>query len=166
MIKSDIVWEKKNTVEIRFLHAHELTHNTNEEELPLVTKNIINPIIKHFDTKEDCLNIQLFHLRNHIMDLDNIRSRQNILWNWILRLSAKMLYWTRLYPIRVRYGDDTAIPDEVVKQIRQTMWNHSVIFQWQKGDVLILDNIATAHARLNITPPRKIYTAFGDMCTV
>ena len=76
------------------------------------------------------------------------------------------MYWTRLYPIMICYGDDTSIPDEVVKHICQAMWNHSVIFQWEKGDVLILDNITTAHARLNIVPPRKIFTAFGEMCTV
>jgi hypothetical protein len=132
----------------------------------LITNNIINPIVKHLYTNEDCLNIQLYHLRNHLLDFENIRPRQNVIWNWILQLSVKMMYWTHLYPIRIRYGDDKPIPGEVVKQIRQSLWDHSVIFSWEKGDVLILDNIATAHGRLNTVPPRKIFTAFGDMYTL
>ena len=36
MIKPNTAWEKNNDIEVRFLHPHELTSETNEEELPLV----------------------------------------------------------------------------------------------------------------------------------
>ena len=36
-------------------------------------------------------------------------------------------------------------------------------FQWQKGDVILVDNIRAAHARDPYEGSRKIVVAMGDM---
>jgi alpha-ketoglutarate-dependent taurine dioxygenase len=50
--------------------------------------------------------------------------------------------------------------------LRRTVWDRSVLFRWQPGDLLVLDNFLTAHGRMNVVQPRKILTAFGDLVTV
>ena len=42
------------------------------------------------------------------------------------------------------------------------MFQASVIFEWRRGDVLLLDNIRTGHGRLNVVGARQILTCFGD----
>jgi hypothetical protein len=39
----------------------------------------------------------------------------------------------------------------------------AVRFDWQKGDVILLDNMLVAHARDPFEGPRKIVVAMGDM---
>jgi alpha-ketoglutarate-dependent taurine dioxygenase len=38
-----------------------------------------------------------------------------------------------------------------------------VSFPWQKGDILMLDNLLTAHARNQFAGSRQIMVAMGDM---
>jgi alpha-ketoglutarate-dependent taurine dioxygenase len=42
----------------------------------------------------------------------------------------------------------------------------ATVFRWQRGDVIIIDNIRAAHGRLNVSGPRRILTALGDMYDV
>lgn len=39
----------------------------------------------------------------------------------------------------------------------------AVRFDWQKGDVILLDNMLAAHARDPFEGPRKIVVAMGEM---
>jgi alpha-ketoglutarate-dependent taurine dioxygenase len=39
------------------------------------------------------------------------------------------------------------------------MWSHSVGFQWEAGDMLIMDNIAVAHARLDFEGDRRMWVS-------
>jgi Taurine catabolism dioxygenase TauD, TfdA family len=52
------------------------------------------------------------------------------------------------------------------KELGKAEWKNAAIFQWQQGDILIMDNLQVAHSRLNTKPPRKILTAFGNMCNI
>jgi alpha-ketoglutarate-dependent taurine dioxygenase len=40
-----------------------------------------------------------------------------------------------------------------------------VRFQWQKGDMVTLDNMLVAHARDPFVGPRRILVALGDLIT-
>ena len=68
-------------------------------------------------------------------------------------------------PRNVYYGDGSAIEDSVVQEIRELYWKLAVGFQWQAGDVLMLNNMLTAHARNPFVGPRKIVVAMGEMMT-
>ncbi len=52
------------------------------------------------------------------------------------------------------------------KELGKAEWKNAAIFQWKQGDILIMDNLQVAHSRLNTKPPRKILTAFGNMCNI
>jgi hypothetical protein len=54
------------------------------------------------------------------------------------------------------YGDGTPIPDRDMDAVRDAIWHNQVFFRWRKGDVLILDNDAVAHARMPYTGPRTV----------
>ena len=66
-------------------------------------------------------------------------------------------------PRNVLYGDGTPIEDEVMALIGELYEACAVRFAWQRGDVIMLDNMLTAHARDPYQGPRKIVVAMGDM---
>ncbi|WP_460318522.1 non-ribosomal peptide synthase/polyketide synthase [Pseudomonas ogarae] len=66
-------------------------------------------------------------------------------------------------PRHVYYGDGTPIEDEVMARIGELYEACAVRFDWQKGDVILLDNMLVAHARDPFEGPRKIVVAMGDM---
>ncbi|HWP42127.1 MAG TPA: condensation domain-containing protein [Blastocatellia bacterium] len=68
-------------------------------------------------------------------------------------------------PRNVCYGDGSPIEDSIIDQITGLCWETSSSFPWQEGDVLLLDNMLTAHARNPYIGPRKIVVAMGEMVT-
>lgn len=53
-------------------------------------------------------------------------------------------------------GNGAPIPDAWIVAIRGVYRQHAVRFDWQRGDILLLDNCITAHGREPYTPPRRI----------
>ncbi|MNT40106.1 Taurine catabolism dioxygenase TauD, TfdA family [compost metagenome] len=66
-------------------------------------------------------------------------------------------------PRHVMFGDGTPIPDEAMALIGELYEACAVRFDWQRGDVVMLDNMLAAHARDPYEGPRKIVVAMGDM---
>ena len=79
------------------------------------------------------------------------------------RRSLQSLFREDDYPRNVYYGDGSPIEDSVIKEICELYRQQSVSFPWQEGDVLMLDNMLTAHARNPFAGPRKIVVAMGEM---
>lgn len=61
------------------------------------------------------------------------------------------------------YGDGSEIPVAELEQVRRAYDQATVSFPWQKGDVLVLDNMLVAHAREPFRGPRKIVVAMSDL---
>jgi alpha-ketoglutarate-dependent taurine dioxygenase len=68
-------------------------------------------------------------------------------------------------PNNTYYGDGSPIEPEVVEHLRLAYGEELVPVRWQKGDVLLVDNIITAHARNPFSGPRRILTAFANAIT-
>ncbi|HEY0603115.1 MAG TPA: TauD/TfdA family dioxygenase [Herpetosiphonaceae bacterium] len=68
-------------------------------------------------------------------------------------------------PNNTFYGDGTPIEPEVMETLRSLYEEATVRFTWQVGDVLMLDNMLTAHARDPFVGPRKILTGMADPCS-
>ncbi|PEI11175.1 non-ribosomal peptide synthetase [Pseudomonas putida] len=66
-------------------------------------------------------------------------------------------------PRHVYFGDGSPIPDQDMQLIGELYEACAVRFQWQKGDVILVDNMLAAHARDPYEGPRKIVVAMGDM---
>jgi alpha-ketoglutarate-dependent taurine dioxygenase len=65
-------------------------------------------------------------------------------------------------PYHTYYGDGQRIEDEVVEEIRAAFAAETVGFDWRQGDVLVVENMLTAHAREPFEGPRKIVVAMAD----
>jgi alpha-ketoglutarate-dependent taurine dioxygenase len=65
-------------------------------------------------------------------------------------------------PQNTFYGDGSYIEAEVVQHLQEIYLDSLVQFVWEPGDVLMLDNMLTVHARNEFTGPRRIMTAMSD----
>ena len=63
-------------------------------------------------------------------------------------------------------GNNTKMTEAEAKELGKAEWKNTVVFPWRKGDILVIDNLQVVHGRLNVQPPRKILTAFGNMCNI
>lgn len=59
-------------------------------------------------------------------------------------------------PHNTYYGDGSPIGPTVLEAIRQVYHQETVVFPWQSGDVLLLDNMLTAHGRRPFSGARKV----------
>ena len=65
-------------------------------------------------------------------------------------------------PYNTYYGDGSPIENSVIAEIREAYQQETIAFPWQKGDILMLDNMLVAHGRNPYSGPRKILTAMGE----
>ncbi|WOT36892.1 TauD/TfdA family dioxygenase [Streptomyces coeruleorubidus] len=65
-------------------------------------------------------------------------------------------------PFNTRYGNGDPVPPDVVEQINKTYEAHTVRRPWQRGDLMLVDNIRTAHSREAYRGPRNIVVAMAD----
>ena len=73
------------------------------------------------------------------------------------------LFGEQRMPRHVYYGDGSPIEDQVMALVGELYEACAVRFDWQKGDVILLDNMLAAHARDPFEGPRKIVVAMGEM---
>jgi hypothetical protein len=82
------------------------------------------------------------------------------------REALRELYSDDELPRNVYYGDGTPIPDEVVQHLSEVFEKVAIRGTWQKGDMIMLDNMLTTHARDPFEGERKIVVAMGQMMTI
>ena len=66
-------------------------------------------------------------------------------------------------PRQVFFGDGSPIDSETMALVGRLYEECAVRFDWQQGDVIMLDNLLAAHARDPFEGPRKIVVAMGDL---
>ena len=65
-------------------------------------------------------------------------------------------------PANTYYGDGTPIEPEVMDHLREAYRSATVSFAWQKGDLLMLDNMLVAHGRAPFSGPREILVGMAE----
>jgi amino acid adenylation domain-containing protein len=65
-------------------------------------------------------------------------------------------------PFNTFYGDSSPIEPSVVEHIYEVYRQEQVAFDWQAGDILMLDNMLVAHGREPFVAPREIAVAMAE----
>ena len=65
-------------------------------------------------------------------------------------------------PRHCYYGDGSPIPDKVIDRVMEIYREIEVATPWQKGEMILLDNMLTAHARNPFVGPRQIFVAMAE----
>ncbi|MCB1036318.1 MAG: TauD/TfdA family dioxygenase [Acidobacteria bacterium] len=65
-------------------------------------------------------------------------------------------------PRNTFYGDGSAIPQDVLDHIRQVFEQTLVLFPWEVGDMMMLDNMLVAHGRAPYEGARKIMVGMAE----
>ncbi|KUN05945.1 hypothetical protein AQI95_13475 [Streptomyces yokosukanensis] len=65
-------------------------------------------------------------------------------------------------PFNTRYGDGTPIGEDVVQLLNATYDEHTRREPWQSGDLMLVDNVRTAHSREAFTGERQVLVAMAE----
>jgi alpha-ketoglutarate-dependent taurine dioxygenase len=116
----------------------------------LRTKQVRHAVAVHPDTREHAWFNQAHHF--HVTSLEPP--------------VTKMLletYAEEDLPRNSYYGDGSSIEPDVLEHIAECYKRAETTFLWEKGDVIMLDNMLVAHARTPYRGERLIALALGEM---
>lgn len=65
------------------------------------------------------------------------------------------------FRLNVRFGDGSPIPEETVRAVAAVLAREAVPHAWKRGDLLMLDNLLTAHGRAPFRGERSIAVALS-----
>jgi alpha-ketoglutarate-dependent taurine dioxygenase len=68
-------------------------------------------------------------------------------------------------PNNTYYNDGRRIEPEVIDELRAAYLEEAIAIPWKAGDLLLLDNVLTAHGRAPFTPPRTVVVTMARPLT-
>lgn len=116
----------------------------------LRTRCVRPAVVRHPQTGEPAWFTQAQHW--HISCLDSST-----------RTAIQDLFDEPDWPRHCYYGDGSAIPDSEMESILGVYARLEQSFPWERGDVLVVDNLLMAHARKPFTGTRKLLVTMGEM---
>ncbi|MGZ4030559.1 MAG: TauD/TfdA family dioxygenase [Tumebacillaceae bacterium] len=141
--------DKEGVVE--YCHSHEMTCEWLDDD-HLRTKQVRPAVTKHPDTGE---MLWFNHIAFwHESSLDP-QVRELMIGD----------FGNEGLPYNTFYGDGTPISYEVAVELRRAYDTHTIKFPWEKGDILVLDNMLVAHGRSPYQGSRKVVVAMGEPIT-
>ncbi|MDP5209826.1 TauD/TfdA family dioxygenase [Microbulbifer sp. 2205BS26-8] len=115
----------------------------------LRTEQICQVMAKHPGNRKS-----LWFNQAHLFHISNLDKK--------IREVLLKLYSQEALPRNVLHGDGSFLDEEYLDQIRTVYDQHKALLSWQKGDVLLLDNMAIAHGRNTFSGDRSIVVIMGD----
>lgn len=111
---------------------------------------------------------QVFHLSSAPDEYRRILKRQDWIELHCLELLSKSMVFAKKRFVKTEdqalhctFGDGTPIADSDMNAVRDAIWQNMVIFPWQRGDVVVIDNAAIAHGRMPYRGPRLVVVAWS-----
>jgi alpha-ketoglutarate-dependent taurine dioxygenase len=149
----DLSWQEvfqtteKQEVE-KYCLDHSIKYFWNQKGPELTTKQLCQATLVHPITKE-----KVWFNQAHLFHISSLN--KEIAQSLISELGEHNL------PRNAFYGDETPIEDYVLEHIRAAYEQETMAFKWQRGDIMILDNVLMAHGRRPYSGERKIVVSMG-----
>lgn len=83
----------------------------------------------------------------------------------VIRDALLMQFKEEELPNNTYYGDGSPIEPEVLDALRDVYQQETVLFPWQQGDIMMLDNMLSSHARSPFKGERKIIAGMAQPMT-
>jgi len=109
----------------------------------LRTWQICQGVARHPETRE-----WTWFNQAHLFHISNLHSE--------LREFMESEYDPEDLPRNSYYGDGSTIETSVLDEVREAYRELEVVFPWREGDILMLDNMLSAHGRKPFEGPRKV----------
>ena len=72
------------------------------------------------------------------------------------------MYGAEGLPFNTRFGNGDPIGADVVELLNQVYVDHTALEPWQSGDLMLVDNVSTAHSREPFEGPREVLVGLGN----
>lgn len=149
----DLSWQEVFQTDIKeevenYCKEHYIDYEWNKGPSELTTRQVCQASLIHPKTNEKVWFNQahLFHISN----LDEATKK-----------SLLDEYGEEYLPRNAFYGDESPLELEVLEHIREIYEQEKILFKWQKGDIMLLDNRLMAHGRQPYKGERKIAVAMA-----
>lgn len=143
------VFQTSDKLEVeRYCKEHSIKYYWNEKGPELTTKQICQSVLAHPFTKE-----YVWFNQAHLFHISCLK--KEIVQSLFTEFAEEHL------PRNSYYGDGSPIEEDVLEKIRDAYDKESMVFKWQRGDLMVLDNILMAHGRNPFSGERKIAVAMG-----
>ncbi len=115
----------------------------------LRTRKVQNPIVRHPHTGEEVWFNHGFFWNVRALEPEEVRE-------YFLSQEADSL------PTNTFFGDGSPIPDVIIEEIRAAYAAEAIRVPWEKGDVLLIDNMLVSHGRSSFSGSRRIIVQMAD----
>ncbi len=125
---------------------------------------------KHPETGEHVWfnHLQVFHVDAARLEYKKIAQRQKTLRTHLIRHALSVMTFIKKLTnksenlaMHSTFGDGAEIPVAYLRHLGDVIWDNMQFFQWQKGDVLAIDNFSTSHGRMPYIGPRDIMVCWS-----
>lgn len=149
----DLPWQKAFGTESKtdvesFCRKNDITFIWKDDG-ELQTKQICQASAKHPITKEF-----VWFNQAHLFHISNLEES--------LRETLISIVGESNLPRNVYYGDGTSIEESALTHIREIFSQCKVSLPWQQGDIMMLDNMLSAHGRDTFEGSRKVIVAMAE----
>jgi alpha-ketoglutarate-dependent taurine dioxygenase len=117
----------------------------------LRTRQVCQAVARHPQTGEN-----VWFNQAHLFHISNLEAgaRESLLANFA----------EEDLPRNAFYGDGTPIEPDVLEHIREIYRQETVSFPWQERDIMLLDNMLSAHGRTPFEGTRKVVVGMAEPC--
>ena len=115
----------------------------------LRTRQRRSAVVRHPGTGQRCWFNQIAFLNERTLDPE-------------VREFLVDVYGADALPFNTRFGGGDPVGEDVVQLINEVYDAHTAREPWQAGDLMLVDNIRTAHSREPFEGPREVLVAMAD----
>ena len=149
----DLSWQevfqtdKKDEVE-KYCENNSIKWEWNRGLSELTTRQVCQAKLSNPQTNE-----KVWFNQAHLFHISNLEEEA--------RKSLLEEYGEEYLPRNAFYGDGTPFEIDVLNHIREVYEREKIVFKWQKGDIMLLDNMLMAHGREPYKGERKVAVAMA-----